>query len=143
MQCPMIVVKGRKHKPEEKEIVERALGRATKQMNTTKGSTGVAGPRKASIEFPKLLREGSPAIINSIPEYSFFTFRVAAAEARYASEFLNYATRILNLPRVSLCASELLTASESFAELRALFMDCLQGKRKKNQLWGRLSEHPE
>jgi len=130
MSCPMIVVKKRKYKPEQKKILAKALRRAIKQMDTQKGPTGLAGLRMASIEIPKLLREDSVAITNSIPEYAFFTFRVAATEARYASKFLSYVSNELNILQIKLSAANLLIASECFADVRNLFMDCVKEKAK-------------
>jgi hypothetical protein len=127
--CPMLVVKGRKRKPELKKILAKSIQRASKSMHTKRGATGIAGLRKTSKEIPELLRKDALSIKNSLEEFAYFRFRVMATEAKYASKFLDYAAEELNIPEVKISAEKLLIASDSFAELRDLFMTCVQGQR--------------
>ncbi len=48
MRCPMLVVIGRKTKPESKKILRKALDRALKNLNTRRGSRGIAALKTAS-----------------------------------------------------------------------------------------------
>jgi hypothetical protein len=128
--CPMLVVKGRKRKPELNKILAKSLQRALKLMLTKRGVTGIAGLRKAGKEIPKLLREDALSIKNSLEEFAYFRFRVMATEAKYASKFLNYAAKELNIPELKISAKKLLIASHCFAELRNGFISCVQGQRK-------------
>lgn len=128
--CPMLVVKGRKRKPELKKVLTKALQRASKSMYTKKGARGIAGLRKASKEIPGLLREDALSIKNSLEEFAYFRFRVMATEAKYASKFLDYAARELNIPELKFSSKKLLIASNCFAKLRELFRSCVQGKIK-------------
>lgn len=128
--CPMLVVKGRKHKPELKKILAKSLQRTSKSMYTKRGATGIAGLRKASKEIPELIRKDELSIKNSLEEFAYFRFRVMATEAKYASKFLDYAAKELNIPELKISAKKLLIASDCFAELKGLFISCVQGQRK-------------
>ncbi|MEM3616500.1 MAG: C39 family peptidase [Candidatus Bathyarchaeia archaeon] len=128
--CPMLVVSRRKHKPELKKILAKSLQRALKQMHTKRGATGIAGLKKASKEIPELLREDALSIRNSLEEFAYFRFRVIATEAKYASKFLDYAAKELNIPELKISAKKLLIASDCFKGLRNLFINCVQGQRK-------------
>jgi len=99
-------------------------------MFTKRGVMGIAGLRKAGKEIPELLRENALSIKNSLEEFAYFRFRVMATEAKYASKFLNYATKELNIPELKISAKKLLIASHCFTELRNLFISCVQGQRK-------------
>jgi hypothetical protein len=127
--CPMLVVKGRKRKPELKKILAKSLQRASKSMYTKRGATGIAGLGRTSKEIPELLRKDAHSIKNSLEEFAYFRFRVMATEAKYASKFLDYAAEELNIPELRISAKKLLIASDSFAELRELFINCVQGQR--------------
>jgi len=128
--CPMLVVKERKRKPELKKILAKSLHRASKLMFTKRGVTGIAGLRRAGKEIPELLREDAFSIKNSLEEFAYFRFRVMATEAKYASKFLDYGAKELNIPELKISAKKLLIASDCFAELRNLFINCAQGQRK-------------
>jgi len=99
-------------------------------MYTKRGATGIAGLRKTSKEIPELLREDALSIKNSLEEFAYFRFRVMATEAKYASKFLDYAAKELKIPELEISAKKLLIASDYFAELRGLFVSCVQGQRK-------------
>jgi uncharacterized protein YvpB len=128
--CPMLVVKGRKHKSESKKILAKSLHRASELMHAERGAMGIAGLRKASKEIPELLREDATSIRDSLEEFAHFRFRVMATEAKYASKFVDYAAEELNIPELKISAKKLLIASDCFAELRSLLMSCVQGQRK-------------
>jgi len=128
--CPMLVVKRRKRKPDLKKILAKSLQRASKLMYTKGGTTGITGLREASKEIPELLREDTLSIKNSLEEFAYFRFRVMATEAKYASKFLDYTAKELNIPELRISAKKLLIASDCFAELRSLFVSCVQGQRK-------------
>jgi hypothetical protein len=128
--CPMLVVKGRERKPELKKILIKSLQRASRLMYTKRGATGIAGLRKASKEIPELLRKDAISVRNSLEEFAYFRFRVMATEAQYASKFLDYAAKELNIPELKISTKKLLIASECFAQLRDLFTNCAQGQGK-------------
>jgi uncharacterized protein YvpB len=128
--CPMLVVKGRERKPELKKVLAKSLQRSLRLMCTERGATGIAGLRRTSKEIPELLRADAPSIKNSLEEFAYFRFRVMATEAKYASKFLDYAAKELNIPEVEISARKLLIASDCFAELRGLFVSCVQSQRK-------------
>jgi hypothetical protein len=128
--CPMLVVKGRKSEPELEKILAKSLQRASKLMCTKRGAKGIAGLGKASREIPELLRKDAISIKNSLEEFAYFRFRVMATEAKYAGKFLDYSAKELGIPQLKICARKLLIASDCFAELRSLFIGCVQGQRE-------------
>jgi len=128
LRCPMLVVRRRERSPETKRILVKALRRALRLMKTDRGSMGLAGMRRASEEIPELLRKDAVSMKNSLSEFAFFTFRVAATEANFASRFMDYVARELAIPQLEYSASKLLVASEFFARLRELFMDASRGQ---------------
>jgi uncharacterized protein YvpB len=126
MRCPMLVVNGRKSKPDTKKVLKRALHRALRNLNTKRGGRGIAGLRKASREIPKLLRNNDPSIRNSLGDWAFFTFRVSENNRKDISKFLSYAATELDLEKLREACSPLVCASECYADLRRIFRETLE-----------------
>jgi len=126
IRCPMLVVVGRKRKPDTKDILMKALNRAVESLNTKRGSRGIAGLRKASREIPELLRKNDPSIKNSLGEWAFFTFRVSEQNRKDMAKFLSHAATALNLEKLKEAANPMIDASECYGNLRRIFKESLE-----------------
>jgi len=126
LRCPMLVVTGRKSRPDTKDILVRALHRAVKNLNTVRGPRGLAGLRRASREIPNLLRKNDPSIENSIGEWAFFTFRVSENNRKDIAKFLSHAATELNLGKLREAGDLMIDASECYASLRRIFRESLE-----------------
>jgi len=126
LRCPMLVVTGRKSKPDTKRILIKTLSRAVKNLNTKRGPRGTAGLRKASEEIPRLMRKNDPSIKNTLGEWAFFTFRVSENNRKDIAKFLTHAADELNLEKLRDAANSMVDASECYANLRQIFRESLE-----------------
>jgi hypothetical protein len=117
LQCPMLVVTGRKSKPEAEIVLIQALRRAVNNLNTRVGPRGLSGLAMASKEIPILLRKDEPSVKNSLGEWAFFTFRVSEQNRKDIAKFLLHAGDELNLEKLKEASSSMLGASERYGSL--------------------------
>jgi uncharacterized protein YvpB len=136
MRCPMLVVNGRKSKPDTKKILVKALTRALKNLNTVRGSRGLAGLRTASQEIPKLLRKNDPSINNTLGEWAYFTFRVSGSNRKDIAKFLSYAAAELNLEKLREASSQMSEASRCYENLRQIFRETLESESQTSKIAG-------
>jgi hypothetical protein len=134
LQCPMLVVNGRKDKPDTKLILIHALHKAVNSLNTRTGPRGVSGLRLASREIPILLRKNDSSVKNSIGEWAFFTFRVSENNRKDIAKFLSYAADELNLEMLKEASSSMLGASGCYSGLRRIFGESLEKKLLPSQI---------
>ncbi len=134
LRCPMLVVTGRKSKPDMRDILIRALNRALKNLNTRSGSRGLAGLRRASREIPILLRKNDPSMRNSMGEWAFFTFRVSEQNRKDIAKFLSHASTELNLEKLKEAGSSMVEASKCYANLRQIFRESLESGIPTSQI---------
>jgi hypothetical protein len=134
MRCPMLVVSGRKSKPDTKKILMKALNRALKNLNTRRGPRGIAGLKKASKEIPELIRRDDPSVKNTLGEWAFFTFRVSESNRKDIGKFLSHAAAELNLDRLKDAANPIIDASECYGNLRRIFRETLESGLQPSQV---------
>jgi len=126
LRCPMLVVTGRKSKPDIKKILMKALHRAIKNLRTSRGPRGIAGLRKASTEIPELIRKNDPSIKNTLGEWAFFTFRVSENNRKDIAKFLSHAATELSLEKLKEAGNSMVEASGCYANLRRIFRETLE-----------------
>jgi len=134
LRCPMLVVIGRKSKPDTQEILMQALRRAVKNLNTKRDHRGLAGLRRAIKEIPKFLRENDPSIRNSIGEWAFFTFRVSEQNRKDISKFLLHVATELNLEKLNQASASMLGASDCYTNLRRIFRESLESETQTSRI---------
>jgi len=130
----MLVVNGRKTKPDPKNILMKALKRALKNLNTQHGPRGIAGLKKASKEIPEILRKNDPSVENTLGEWAFFTFRLSEQNRKDIAKFLTHAADDLNLEKLKDAANPIIEASEYYGNLRRIFRETLESGIQPSQI---------